>query len=157
MLLVWFFPLLLGVFPLVYQVWSRGLRRMSKARFPKGTDPRNGRPRLNERSGGPKFSVRLDGELSVLGVCSCGSTSFCAVIPACYFLQLGTMYEYVNSAVFYMFFAFQEQSKKTVLLEPRMQVIGLVMNMVTVVHGIHIIHGVGSVVSVLEDPFPCVP
>ena len=34
---------------------------------------------------------------------------------------------------------------------------GLLMNIVTVVHGIHIIHGVGSVRSVLEDPFPCVP
>ena len=43
------------------------------------------------------------------------------------------------------------------LLEPRIQVAGLVMNIVTVVHGIHIIHGVGSAMSVLEDPFPGVP
>ena len=57
-LLLWFFPLVLGVLLLGYQVRFRRLGRRPKARFPKGTDPRNGRPRLNERSGGPKFSVR---------------------------------------------------------------------------------------------------
>ena len=67
--LIWFPPFVLGPWlgftpwcweclHLVHQVWSSGLRRRPKARLPKGTDPRNSRSRLNERSGGPKFSVR---------------------------------------------------------------------------------------------------